>query len=56
MVVILKKNPNEKQLENLKNWLRSLGLEIHMSTGSNQTVLGLVGDKSEAKRSLGGND
>ena len=46
MVVILKKNPNEKQLENLKNWLRSLGLEIHMSTGSNQTVLGLVGDTS----------
>ena len=29
MVVILKNNPNEKQLENLKNWLRSLGLEIH---------------------------
>ena len=46
MVVILKKNPNENQLENLKNWLRSLGLEIHMSTGSNQTVLGLVGDTS----------
>ena len=46
MVVILKKNPNEKQLENLKNWLRSLGLEIHMSAGANQTVLGLVGDTS----------
>lgn len=46
MVVILKQNPNEKQLENLKNWLRSLGLEIHMSTGANRTVLGLVGDTS----------
>ena len=46
MVVILKKNPNEKQLENLENWLRSLGLEIHISTGTNQTVLGLVGDTS----------
>ena len=31
MVVILKENPNEKQLENLKNWLTSLGLEIHES-------------------------
>ena len=46
MVVILKKNPNEKQLENLKNWLRSLGLELHISSGANQTVLGLVGDTS----------
>ena len=27
MVVILKEHPNEKQLENLKNWLGSLGLD-----------------------------
>ena len=46
MVVILKKNPNEKQLENLKNWLKSLGLELHISNGANQTVMGLVGDTS----------
>ena len=47
MVVILKKNPNEKQLENLKNWLQSLGLELHISNGANQTVMGLVGDTSK---------
>jgi len=46
MVVILKEHPNEKQLENLKNWLNSLGLEIHMSTGTKHTILGLVGDTS----------
>ncbi len=46
MVVILKEHPNEKQLENLKNWLTSLGLEIHMSTGTKHTILGLVGDTS----------
>ena len=46
MVVILKEHPNEKQLANLKNWLSSLGLEIHTSTGANHTVLGLVGDTS----------
>ena len=46
MVVILKKHPNEKQLAYLKNWLESLGLEIHMSAGANQTILGLVGDTS----------
>jgi len=46
MVVILKENPNEKQLENLKNWLISLGLEIHMSSGTKHTIMGLVGDTS----------
>ena len=46
MVVILKENPNEKQLDNLKNWLGSLGLEIHTSTGTKHTILGLVGDTS----------
>ena len=46
MVVILKEHPTEKQLENLKNWLTSLGLEIHMSTGTKHTILGLVGDTS----------
>ena len=47
MVVLLKENPNEKQLENLVDWLRSLGLDIHMSQGINQTIMGLVGDTSE---------
>ena len=46
MVVNLKEHPNEKQLENLKNWLGSLGLEIHTSTGAKHTILGLVGDTS----------
>ena len=46
MVVLLKENPNEKQLENLVDWLRSLGLDIHMSQGINQTIMGLVGDTS----------
>ena len=46
MVVILKENPNEKQLDNLKQWLKSMGIEIHMSQGKNHTVMGLVGDTS----------
>ncbi len=46
MIVILKDSPNPKQLDNLKNWLRSMGLEIHESQGVNSRVLGLVGDTS----------
>lgn len=46
MVVLLKRDSNEKQIENLMTWLKSLGLEIHVSRGSTHTVLGLVGDTS----------
>lgn len=44
MVVVLKKQPDEKQLNNLKGWLKSLGVSIHESEGENSLVLGLVGD------------
>ncbi|MCQ2377605.1 MAG: 3-deoxy-7-phosphoheptulonate synthase [Victivallaceae bacterium] len=46
MVVILKENPDPKQLENLTRWLKSQDLVIHSSNGIHQTVLGLVGDTS----------
>ncbi len=46
MVVILKENPNKAQLENLIGWLKSLGLDIHVSVGQHSTILGLVGDTS----------
>ena len=46
MIVILKENPEKKQVDNLITWLKSFGLDIHMSEGHHQTVLGLVGDTS----------
>ncbi|MBR4501935.1 MAG: 3-deoxy-7-phosphoheptulonate synthase [Clostridia bacterium] len=46
MIVILRDDPNEKQLENLINWLRSMDLKIHESRGENHRILGLVGDTS----------
>ena len=46
MVVVLKQHPDQQQLENLIAWLKSLNLQIHVSQGSNYTVLGLVGDTS----------
>ena len=42
MIVVLKEHPNEKQLDNLKAWLTSLGLRIHESEGVNHQILGLV--------------
>ncbi len=46
MIVILKKNPDEKQLNNLMAWLKSLNITIHPSEGEMHTILGLVGDTS----------
>ena len=46
MIVILKENPNPKQLESLKTWLTGMDLTIHESDGVNHQILGLVGDTS----------
>lgn len=46
MIIILKDNPEEKQLENLIAWLKSMNLDIHFSQGENVTILGLIGDTS----------
>ena len=44
MVVLLKENPDRQQLDNLIKWLESIHIEIHMSEGTHQTIMGLVGD------------
>jgi len=46
MIIILKDNPEQKQLENLRVWLTSLGLSIHESKGTSTTIMGLIGDTS----------
>ncbi|MDD3212343.1 MAG: 3-deoxy-7-phosphoheptulonate synthase [Eubacteriales bacterium] len=46
MIIILKKDPEQKQLDNLKAWLTGQKLTIHESHGESRTILGLVGDTS----------
>lgn len=46
MVLILKSGAEEKQLENLMDWLRNQGVDVHLSRGRYQTILGLIGDTS----------
>ena len=46
MIIVLKKNPDEKQLNNLMEWLGSMNLSIHPTEGQIHTILGLVGDTS----------
>ena len=46
MVVLLKENPNPMQLEHLIQWLRGLHIDIQVTNGKQQTILGLIGDTS----------
>ncbi|MBO4339278.1 MAG: 3-deoxy-7-phosphoheptulonate synthase [Clostridiales bacterium] len=52
MVVVIKKNTDEEQLNNLKEWLKSFGVDIHESHGEYETVLGLIGDTSHIDTDL----
>jgi len=47
MIAVLKSGVNESQIENLCKWFEHQGLTVHISEGSFQTVLGLIGDTSK---------
>ena len=44
MIIVVKKNCDKKQLDNLIKWVKSQGLGVDVSVGEHSTVLGLVGD------------
>ena len=52
MIIVVKNNPDKKQMDNLVKWIKGLGLDIHMSKGDNSTVMGLIGDTSVVDEDL----
>ena len=46
MIIVVSNNCERTQYDNLVEWIKELGLEVHVSRGQNSTVLGLVGDTS----------
>ena len=52
MIVILKNGTAEEKKNQLIDWLKEQGLQIHTSVGEYQTVLGLVGDTSRGDMDL----
>ena len=44
MVVLIKKNPDKEQVDNLIAWLKGMDITVHMSEGTTQTIMGLIGD------------
>lgn len=47
MIIVIKNNQNQKQVDSLISWISSLGLGVHKSEGESSTVIGLVGDTSK---------
>lgn len=52
MIIKLKQNPDKEQVERLKEWLTSQGVEVRPTVGENVTILGLVGDTTRIDASL----
>lgn len=47
MIIVVKKDCDKKELKNLTDWVNEQGLKIDVSKGSNNLILGLVGDTSK---------
>lgn len=46
MIVILKQEARQEQIDKLKAFFTQMGLKIHLSQGEHSTIMGLVGDTS----------
>ena len=47
MIAVLKSGTTPEQTEHLLMWLKNMNLDVHVSSGQEITVLGLVGDTSK---------
>ena len=47
MIIVLKKNAEEKDVERFTGEIKSWGFGIHLSEGTDKTIIGLLGDTSK---------
>ena len=52
MIIVVKNSCEKNQFDNLVDWIKDLGLDVHISRGETSTVLGLVGDTSRVDTDL----
>ena len=52
MIVVVNSSAGKEKQDRLIDWLKSMGLGIHISVGEYQTVLGLIGDTSKVDMDL----
>src|SRR6056297_1438244 len=44
MIIIMKNNSEEKDVEKVVSRVKELGYETHLSQGKNKTIIGIIGD------------
>ncbi len=44
MIAVLKQGVSQSQADNLITWIKSQGVDVHISEGKYQTVIGIIGD------------
>ena len=52
MIAVLKPSATQQQMEHICQWIRAQGVEVHVSKGQYQTILGLIGDASRIDMEL----
>ena len=52
MIAVLKQGTTQQQRDSLCDWFRGMGLQVHISQGEFQCILGLIGDTSRVDINL----
>lgn len=50
MLIVMRKNALERELEDVKQYLVDHDLDFHQSTGANRTIIGVIGDPDASNR------
>lgn len=52
MIIVMKRTATQNDIENVEKVLREHGLGIHLSTGADATIIGVIGDQVGPLRHL----
>jgi len=47
MIAVLRQGVSQEQTNSLCDWFKTMGLQVHISVGEYQTIIGLIGDTSK---------
>ncbi|NLF80076.1 MAG: 3-deoxy-7-phosphoheptulonate synthase [Clostridia bacterium] len=47
MIAVLRQGVSQEQTSSLCDWFKTMGLQVHISEGEYQTIIGLIGDTSK---------
>ena len=47
MIIIMKRSARQEEIDNVVRIVESNGLDVHLSTGKEVTLIGVIGDKTK---------